>query len=67
MLNVDLQKLLKGGISRYELVAATAKRARMIVDDAASSREKVIIIEKPVSIAVKELENDLWSIKSSEN
>lgn len=60
MLNVDLQKLLKGDISRYELVAATAKRARMIVDDAEKS--KTIIVEKPVSIAVEELQNGNWSI-----
>lgn len=59
MLNVDLQKLLKGGASRYELVAATAKRARMIVDDAEKKHD--IIIDKPVSIAVKELENGEWS------
>ncbi len=62
MLNVDLQKLMKGRISRYELVSATAKRARMIVDEANSNKE--IIIEKPVSIAVKELENGSWSICS---
>ncbi len=60
MLNVDLQKLMKGKISRYELVSATAKRARMIVDEANSNKD--IIIEKPVSIAVKELENGSWSI-----
>lgn len=60
MLNVDLQKLLKGDISRYELVAATAKRARMIVDDA--EKNKTIIVEKPVSIAVEELQNGNWSI-----
>lgn len=61
MLNVDLQKLMKGKISRYELVSATAKRARMIVDDAVDS--KSIIIEKPVSIAVKELEDGAWDIR----
>lgn len=60
MLNVDLQKLLKGDISRYELVAATAKRARMIVDEA--EKNKTIIVEKPVSIAVEELLNGTWSI-----
>ncbi|MBQ7962656.1 MAG: DNA-directed RNA polymerase subunit omega [Clostridia bacterium] len=60
MLNVDLQKLLKGSISRYELVAATAKRARMIVDEA--EKEHNVIVEKPVSIAVKELQDDEWAI-----
>ena len=62
MLNVDLQKLMKGKISRYELVSATAKRARMIVDEANSNKD--IIIDKPVSIAVKELENGVWDICS---
>ncbi len=60
MLNVDLQKLLKGSMSRYELVAATAKRARMIVDDA--EKDHYIIVEKPVSIAVKELQDDAWGV-----
>ena len=60
MLNVDLQKLLKGSMSRYELVAATAKRARMIVEDA--EKDHFIIVEKPVSIAVKELQDDVWGV-----
>ncbi len=60
MLNVDLQKLLKGEMSRYELVSATAKRARMIVDEA--EKEHYIIVDKPVSIAVKELQNDAWRV-----
>ena len=60
MLNVDLQKLLKGSMSRYELVAATAKRARMIVDEA--EKDHFIIVEKPVSIAVKELQDDVWGV-----
>lgn len=61
MLNVDLQKLMKGDISRYELVSATAKRARMIVDEAVNG--KMVVIEKPVSIAVKELQEGTWSIR----
>ena len=40
MLNVDIQALLRDGSSRYALVAATAKRARMIVDEA----EKIMIL-----------------------
>ncbi|MBR5233404.1 MAG: DNA-directed RNA polymerase subunit omega [Clostridia bacterium] len=65
MLNVDLQKLLKGSMSRYKLVAATAKRARMIVDDA--EKDHYIIVEKPVSIAVKELQDDVWSVCDNNN
>ncbi len=60
MLNVDLQKLMKDGISRYELVSATAKRARMIVDESIDGNYAVV--EKPVSIAVKELQDDVWSV-----
>ena len=41
MLNVDLHDMLKGGISRYELVAATAKRARQIVDEVAHSNDNI--------------------------
>lgn len=60
MLNVDLQNLMKDGISRYELVSATAKRARMIVDDSVNGN--YVVVEKPVSIAVKELQDDVWGI-----
>ncbi len=60
MLNVDLQKLLKNNMSRYELVSATAKRARMIVDEA--EKNHFIIVEKPVSIAVKELQENAWRV-----
>lgn len=60
MLNVDLQKLLKEGESRYELVAATAKRARMIVDN---TDKHTPVVDKPVSIAVKELEDGVWAIR----
>jgi DNA-directed RNA polymerase omega subunit len=60
MLNVDLQKLMKDGISPYELVTATAKRARMIVDE--SLKDGVVVEEKPVSLAVSELSADEWSV-----
>ena len=60
MLNVDLQKLMKDGISRYELVTATAKRARMIVDESLS--DGIVVEEKPVSLAVCELSADEWSV-----
>lgn len=60
MLNVDLQKLISEDESRYELVAATAKRARMIVDE---TDKNTPVVDKPVSIAVKELEDGVWSIR----
>lgn len=59
MLNVDIQKLLKECESRYELVAATAKRARMIVDN---TEKHTPVVDKPVSLAVKELEEGCWTI-----
>ena len=62
MLNVDLQKLLKEDESRYELVAATAKRARMIVDN---TDKNTPVVDKPVSIAVKELEEGAWAISKN--
>ena len=60
MLNVDLQKLMKDGISRYELVTAVAKRARMIVDE--SLGDGIVVEEKPVSLAVGELSADEWAV-----
>lgn len=60
MLNVDLQKLISEDESRYALVAATAKRARMIVDN---TEKHTPVADKPVSIAVKELEEGLWTIR----
>lgn len=60
MLNVDLQKLLSDDVSRYELVAATAKRARMIVDN---TEKHAPVADKPVSVAVKELEDGVWTIR----
>ncbi len=53
MLNQDLSKVLKGHISRYSLVIAAAKRAREISDK--NLEDKVVITEKPVSLALNEL------------
>ncbi len=52
MLNQDLSKVLKGHISRYSLVTATAKRARAISDK--NLEDKVITTEKAVSVALNE-------------
>ncbi len=55
--NPELVDLLKGeegeNVSRYSLVSATAKLAREIADDA--DREKEILTEKPVSLALEKL------------
>lgn len=53
MFNPDLKNVLKNHLSRYSLVAATAKRARQISDEALANGE--IMVEKPVSIALDEI------------
>ena len=53
MFNPDLSPVLKGHLSRYSLVTATAKRAREITDEANEQGE--IILEKPVSLALEEI------------
>ena len=74
MLNVDLHDMLDGGISRYELVAATAKRARQIVDEVIDSNNNISDItlkhkhyERSVSIAVSEYLNGDWIINPDES
>ncbi|MBQ4338164.1 MAG: DNA-directed RNA polymerase subunit omega [Clostridia bacterium] len=54
MTNPDMKKLLKNNISRYSLVIATAKRARAIAEKA--EEDKVIMVEKPVTLAVDEIQ-----------
>ena len=53
MFNPDLKNVLENHLSRYSLVAATAKRARQISDEALENGE--IMVEKPVSIALDEI------------
>ena len=53
MFNPDLRGVLKNHLSRYSLVTATAKRAREIAEEA--EENKVIITEKPVSLALEEI------------
>ena len=57
MINIDLKPLLKGGISRYSLCVAVAKRSREINDEAVErkEKEKVLLEEKPVSLAVDDI------------
>lgn len=66
MINVDLKTMLKGGISRYSLVVAIAKRSREITDEANERKardSKDILVEKPVSLAVEEFRQDKFRIK----
>lgn len=51
--NPDLKEVLSNHMSRYSLVRATAKRAREISEEA--EEEKIILTEKPVSIAIDEI------------
>ena len=64
MINIDLKPLLKGGISRYSLVVAVAKRSRDIADKAKEEGE--ILVEKPVSLAVEDFLDDRYSIRESD-
>lgn len=51
--NPDLGSVLSNHMSRYSLVRATAKRAREISEEA--EEEGIILVEKPVSIAIDEI------------
>ncbi len=53
MFNPDLRGVLSNHLSRYSLVTATAKRAREISEDA--EENKIIMTEKPVSVALDEI------------
>lgn len=53
MFNPDLRGVLTNHLSRYSLVIATAKRAREIAEDA--EENKIIMTEKPVSVALEEI------------
>lgn len=53
MFNPDLRGVLKNHLSRYSLVTATAKRAREISEYA--EENKIIMTEKPVSVAIDEI------------
>ena len=58
--NPDLTEVLSNHLSRYSLVRATAKRAREISEEA--EEESVILVEKPVSIAIDEIVNGEYKI-----
>ena len=53
MFNPDLRGVLTNHLSRYSLVTATAKSAREIAEDA--EENKIIMTEKPVSVALDEI------------
>lgn len=55
---------LKGDKSRYAIVIGVAKRARDIAEKA--EEDGVILLEKPVSIAINDLTNGDYKILMSE-
>ena len=69
MINVDLKPMLKGGISRYSLCVAVAKLSREINDEAIERKEKdkILLEEKPVSLAVEEIMDGEYEIRESED
>lgn len=58
--NPDLSGVLANHVSRYSLVRATAKRAREISEEA--EEDSIILVEKPVSIAIDEIVNGEYKI-----
>lgn len=58
--NPDLSGVLKNHMSRYSLVRATAKRAREISEEA--DENEIILVEKPVSIAIDEIVSGEYKI-----
>lgn len=62
--NPDLKDVLSNHMSRYSLVRATAKRAREISEEA--EEEKIILTEKPVSIAIDEIIKGEYKIEEPE-
>lgn len=56
---------LKGDKSRYAIVIGVAKRARDIAEKA--EQDGVILLEKPVSMAISDLTNGDYKILMSEN
>ena len=69
MINIDLKPLLKGGISRYSLCVAVAKLSRQINDEAVErkEKEKILLEEKPVSLAVEDILEGKYVIRESED
>ncbi|HOJ36566.1 MAG TPA: DNA-directed RNA polymerase subunit omega [Clostridiales bacterium] len=64
MLNPNLKLLLKGNLSRYSLVTATAKRAKEIVEEA--NERKELLTEKPVTLAIEQFLNGEYKIVEPE-
>ncbi len=57
MLNPAIGKLINNTDNRYKLVNKIAKNARIIADEAQEKEE--IIIEKPVTIAINKMAEEI--------
>ncbi|MDR1253422.1 MAG: DNA-directed RNA polymerase subunit omega [Oscillospiraceae bacterium] len=64
MQKLFVKDILTGKKSKYYLVIAVAKRAREIADEAENNGE--IILEKPVNLAIREFEKDMYYILEPE-
>ncbi|MGW8114722.1 DNA-directed RNA polymerase subunit omega [Caproicibacterium sp. NSD3] len=61
MIKPIADKLTKKGQSRYSLCVGVAKRAREIIAEAENNPEE-ISVEKPVEVAVRELQEHKYEI-----
>lgn len=60
----DIEEL-QGKNSRYAVVIGVAKRARQIAEEAEENKE--ILVEKTVSLAIKDFKNGDCSLFASDN
>ncbi len=65
MLHPSISSLTPNNESRYSLVIAISKRARMITEE--SKEYQVPLREKPVKVAINELNNRKIKIIESDN
>lgn len=65
MLRPAVSQILKNNESPYSLVVAVAKRAREITDDA--ERDKKVLVDKPVKLAVEEFSTGKMKMVEAQN
>jgi len=64
MLNVDVRPVIGKRISRYSLVAAVAKHARSLVDEAEADRRT--LVGKPVTLSLNDFLEQKYALLESE-
>lgn len=65
MLRPSITQILRNNESPYSLVVGVAKRAREITDDA--ERDKKVLVDKPVKLAVEEFASGKVKLVECEN